>query len=77
MLSWRSDPEKKTPSSPFWDDLKRSYELAAKFECSPCFPEDPYAWAVDYPTLARVDLFSRHTVAGPVVWIYARRDRIR
>ena len=73
MISWRSDPEKGTPPSPFWDDLNRNYVQTAKFECSPCFPDDPYAWAIDYPTLAQVSLRSGRTVAGPTVWIYARK----
>ena len=73
MIGWRSDPEHDRPPSPFWDDLHRKYTLAARFDCSPCMPDDPYAWAVDYETLSEVNLFSRTTAGGPTVWVYRRK----
>lgn len=73
MLSWRGDPEKSIPASPFWEELRRDYGLAARFDCNPCFPQDPYAWAVDYQTLTQVNPMASDTVAGPVVWVYRRR----
>lgn len=73
MISWRSDPEKELPASPFWDDLKSKYKLAARFDCSPCLPNDPYAWAVDYDKLAEVQPLSGSNRAGPRVWIYTKQ----
>lgn len=75
LLSWRSDPEKGTPPSPIWDDLRRHYVLAARFDCSPCTPNDPYAWAIDYPSLERVSLRSGRNIAGPRIWVYTRKPR--
>jgi hypothetical protein len=75
MISWRSDPEAGTPPTPFWEELRRDYQMAARFDCVPCFPEDPYAWALDYRELAKVDPLWGQTVAGPRVWVYTRRAR--
>ncbi|MFL5732572.1 MAG: ArnT family glycosyltransferase, partial [Chloroflexia bacterium] len=74
ILSWRSDPEKGTPPSPLWDDLRRNYNLSARFDCAPCFPNDPYAWAVDYRSLGFVSLRSGRNVAGPRIWVYERKS---
>jgi hypothetical protein len=73
MLSWRSDPERGIPPWPIWEDLRKNYSLAARFDCSPCFPSDPYAWAIDYASLAQVRLFSGGNVAGPRIWVYTRK----
>ena len=54
-------------------DLKKNYNLAARFDCSPCFPDDPYAWAIDYPSLSSVDPLSHALVGGPTVWVYERK----
>ena len=73
VLSWRSDPEKGTPPSPLWDDLRNKYNLAARFNCSPCLSSDPYAFAIDYPALAQVSPLSKGTVGGPTIWVYTRK----
>jgi hypothetical protein len=73
IISWRSDPEKGTPPSPLWADLRRKYTQVARFDCSPCFPNDPYAFAIDYDSLAQVSLRSGTNVGGPRIWVYARK----
>jgi hypothetical protein len=73
LISWRSDPERGTPPSPIWADLRAKYDLAARFDCSPCFEDDPYAWEIDFNMLARVNPLSRGTVGGPRVWVYTRK----
>jgi hypothetical protein len=73
LISWRNDPELGVPPSPLWDDLHEKYSLAARFDCSPCFPDDPYAFAVDRSALGDVDMLGRDVAAGPRVWVYTRR----
>ena len=73
IISWRNDPEHSLPPSPLWDNLHLGYALAARFDCSPCFPDDPYAFSIDYPTLASISPLSGGVVAGPRIWVYRRR----
>ena len=75
LISWRSATLGPGSTEPFWLSLTTNYTLAATFACQPCFPDDPYAWRMDYPTLARIDPFAPAgaVVAGPGVRVFLRK----
>jgi uncharacterized RDD family membrane protein YckC len=75
LISWRSVYLQPGSTEPFWASLTANYTLAAEFPCAPCFPDDPYAWRMDYPTLAQIDpLAPPGTIwAGPGVRVFLRK----
>jgi hypothetical protein len=75
LISWRSAGLGPGSTEPFWASLTASYSLVAEFPCRPCFPEDYYAWRIDYATLAQIDPFAPPgaLAAGPGVRIFGRK----
>ena len=75
LISWRSAALGPGSQEPFWASLTAGYDLVAEFPCRPCFPEDYYAWRIDYPTLAQIDPLASPgaLTAGPGVRIFGRK----
>ncbi|HUS16203.1 MAG TPA: hypothetical protein VM536_14490, partial [Chloroflexia bacterium] len=74
LISWRSDDLRPGSTAPLWQSLSTDYSLAQTFACRPCFPEDYYAWRIDYPTLTQIPLSGGPALAGgPEVRIFQRK----
>jgi hypothetical protein len=74
LISWRSDDLRPGSTAPLWPSLSADYTLAQTFPCRPCFPEDYYAWRIDYPTLEQIPLVGGEPLAGgPEVRIFQRK----
>jgi hypothetical protein len=72
LINWRSDDLRPGSANPLWQSLNTEYRLVATFSCRPCFPEDYYAWRIDYPTLAQVPLLGGAPAGGPEVRVFQR-----
>ncbi|HMA35796.1 MAG TPA: hypothetical protein VKY74_15125, partial [Chloroflexia bacterium] len=71
LLSWRSDDLRPGSPAPLWQSLNSAYSLVQTFGCQPCFPEDYYAWRMDYPTLESIPLAGgAPLIGGPEVRIF-------
>ncbi len=74
LISWRSDDLRPGSPAPLWQSLTANYTLAQTFGCRPCFPEDYYAWRIDYPTLESIPLVGGAPLAGgPEVRVFQRK----
>ncbi len=75
LINWRSDDLRPGSAKPLWQSLTTDYTLARTFACRPCFPEDYYAWRIDYPALDSIPLLGEPApVAGPEVRVFQRKD---